>query len=172
VTDQPQLVHEGEEAIDRFLAQRGVRPARQGPRRVVAVALDGGPTPDGDDTDGDDTGDAVAPATGTGERLQLSLESTARSRGVLARLVSSRSVPRDRWPAALMACNHWNRRQPVARAVLVTGPERAAIVVEGWLPSAESIPDEQVARLVGGVVAVGRRLWSDPRLRAITQPPA
>jgi hypothetical protein len=137
------------EAIDRFLAARKVRPAREGERRRAAVGLGQGD-----------------------EQLQLSLESTVRTNGILVRVAAARAVPKERWPAALLACNHWNRRQPVARVVLVTGEERAGIVVEGWLAPDASLSDEQVARFVGAVIAAARRVWTDPRIRAMAEPVA
>jgi hypothetical protein len=141
------LAAAGTEAIDRFLGARKVRPAREGERRRVAVGLGQGD-----------------------EQLQLSLESTVRTNGILVRVAAARAVPKERWPAALLACNHWNRRQPVARVVLVTGEERAGIVVEGWLAPDPSLSDEQVARFVGAVIAAARRVWTDPRVRALTEP--
>jgi hypothetical protein len=142
-----ELAAVGTAAIDRFLAARKVRPARDGERRRVAVALG----------EGD-------------EQLQLSLESTPRTNGILARVAAGRAVSKERWPAALLACNHWNRRQPVARVVLVTGEERAGIVVEGWLAPDAALSDEQVSRFVGGVIAAARRVWTDPRVRSIAEP--
>jgi hypothetical protein len=144
-----ELAAAGADAIDRFLSARKVRPAREGERRRVAVGL------------GQDD-----------EQLQLSLESTVRTNGILVRVAAARAVPKERWPAALLACNHWNRRQPVARVVLVTGEERAGIVVEGWLAPDPSLSDEQVARFVGAVIAAARRVWTDPRIRAMAEPVA
>jgi hypothetical protein len=145
-----QLVDVSAAAIDAFYAAREVQPVRDGTRASVLIAAS---------TNGE--GDA---------KLRLSLDASERTPGIVARVVGTRVVPRDNWPAALMAANHWNRRQQNARCVLATTSDRAALVVEGWLPPAAELSDEQVARFVTGVISTARRLWNDPRVLPLTEP--
>jgi hypothetical protein len=153
MTSNPnELARAGAKALESYFASRGASPVTAGDGRYTIYV------PGGSET----------------ENLQLSLASTPAARGILGRVKARRVIEPANWARAAMVANHWNRSNPLPHAVLATSGDGEAatgsLFLEGFLPPAAVVDEDQVRRFTDSLVAGSRVFWSSETVRNISSP--